>query len=234
MPSLIPVLISLNSQAAGSPRTLWHLLSSGRDSMVDYLLSGGCLLKGTVTNSPNLSGGLCSHRQAPKPAWSLAVEPRVTAWMPAAWAASQILPQALCDLRQALGSFVSSSWTKGETFSKVHWAPTRESCSLQCPEKLKFRSALHTMPLVTIFPVDHSFIEPVRLQYDPFWLIILHGREKSNCTSPKFNITFFLAMPHGLQDLSSLTRDWTQAMPVKVPNLTPRPPGNALTHFLMK
>ena len=168
---------------------------------------------------------------APKPAWSLAVEPRVTAWMPAAWAASQILPQALCDLRQALSSFVSSLWTTGETFSKVHWAPTRESRSLQCPEKLKFRSALHTTALVTIFPVDHSFIEPVCLQYDPFWLIILHGREKSNCTLPKFNITFFLAMPHGLQDLSSLTRDWTQTMPVKVPNLTPRPPENALTHF---
>ena len=235
MPSLIPVLISLNSQAACLPRILWHLLSNGRDSVVDYLLAVWRLLAQRHSDQlPKLIWWPVFPQAAPKSAWSLAVEPQVSAWMPAAWAASRILPQALCDLRQALGSFVSSLWTEGETFPTVLWAPTRESCSPQCPEKTKFRPALHTGPLATILPVDHSFIEHMCLQYDPFWLITLHGRKKNYCTAPKFNITFFfffLAMPHGLQDLSSLTRDWTQAMPVKVPSLTPRPPGNALTHF---
>ena len=188
----MPVLISLNSQAACLPRTLWHLLSNGRDSTVYYLLVVWRLLAPRHSDQfPKLIWWPGFPQAAPKPAWSLAVEPRVTAWMPAAWAASQILPQALCDLRQAMSSFISSLWTEGETFSKVLWAPTRESCSLQCPEKIKFRSALHTMPLVNIFHVDHSFIEHVCLQYDPFWLTVLHARKKNNCTSPKFNINFF-------------------------------------------
>ena len=38
-------------------------------------------------------------------------------------------------------------------------------------------------------------------------------------------ILFFLAVPHGLQNLSSPNKDWTRARVVKC--LTTRPPGNS-------
>ena len=42
-----------------------------------------------------------------------------------------------------------------------------------------------------------------------------------------FLFTFILTMGHGLQDLSSLTRDWTRARIAKCWILTTRPPGNS-------